>query len=99
MNLKLGGFVGPYQLIEEAPLDYIKVSRYRAINGREIKGSWSTPWWAWSPEERWVLIRRWKNKLIEAGMWTVSPEVPAKNVLVVNELDLTLSIGAEIGEY
>lgn len=91
----LGDWVGDdYQLTDQAPLDFIRVSRTRTINRRMVQGSWSDPWWAWSHAHGWAIIRRWKNKEYAADKW--SEAVPAMDVLVFNEVGPDNTLGPEM---
>lgn len=92
--MRAGEVVGPYELVEQAPLEFIRFPRTRQVGSRLITGSWSEPWWAYCPERGWVIVRRWKNKPFEADRW--SPAVPALNCLVLNALGPDNTLGPEL---
>lgn len=79
--MNAGDFIDGYQLTAQAPVEYIRCSRTREINGRLVVGSWSDPWWAYCPKRGWALVRRWKNKEYPATQWSES--VPATDTLVI----------------
>lgn len=76
-----------FQAVSPAPLEFIRGSRSRPLDGHLVAGSWSDPWWLYSPEGRWAVAKRWKNPDTKVFGWgnghgTVT-DFPARNELVV----------------
>ena len=80
-TIKLGMFFDSYQIVGQAPVDFIRGSRSRVIGDRYVTGSWRDPWWAYSHTEGWVVVKRWRNAEQPATRW--SEFVPAQDVIVV----------------
>lgn len=85
----LGDFIEGYQVVAQAPVEYIRGTRLRNIGGHAVKGSWSDPWWLYGPQG-WAIVKRWKNKDTEVyDGWDPetnrmrSVPVAARNELVV----------------
>lgn len=83
--MRLGDFIGPFQLQAQAPVEYVRGSRTREINGRLVKGSWSDPWWAYAPEYGFALIKRWKNREVPA--FRDEPEIPATDEYIAERFE------------
>jgi hypothetical protein len=88
-ELRLGQFVGAYQAVDQAPVEYIQGSRTRAISSHLVTGSWSDPWWLYAPGVGWAVSRRWKNKATVRAEWdsetrtTRKIGIPARDELVI----------------
>lgn len=86
-EVQAGQWIDGYQVIDQAPVEFIRGSRSRPIDGHLITGSWSDPWWLYHPGRGWAVVRRWKNKDTEVhdrvdGRIRVTP-FPARDELVV----------------
>jgi hypothetical protein len=60
--LRIGQAVEGYLVVDQAPAALIRGSSTRAIEGHMIAGSWSEPWWLYSPDLGWAIAKRWKNR-------------------------------------
>jgi hypothetical protein len=86
-EVQAGQWIDGYQAIAQAPVDFIRGSRSRPLDGHLIKGSWSDPWWLYCPVRGYAVVKRWKNKDTEVYDWAdghvrVTP-FPARNELVI----------------
>jgi hypothetical protein len=81
-ELRIGAMIDGYQLTAQAPVDYIRGTRQRVINGRYVTGSWSDPWWGYHPERGWAVIKRWRNDALPATNYSAA--VPALDTVVID---------------
>lgn len=54
-----GDVVDGYELVGQAPVDFTGRGA-RRVEGAWYQGSWSDPWWGYSPRLGWGLVRWWK---------------------------------------
>lgn len=85
-EVQAGDWIEGYQALSQAPVEYIKGSRTRYIDGHCVIGSWSDPWWLYHPERGWAIVKRWKNRDTEVHDWrdghVVVTPFPARNELI-----------------
>jgi hypothetical protein len=86
-EVQAGQWIDGHQAIDRAPVEFIRGSRSRPLDGHLITGSWSDPWWLYCPVRGYAVVKRWKNKDTEVHDWTdgrvtVTP-FPARNELVI----------------
>lgn len=68
-GIQAGQWLGTYQAVSPALLSYIQGSRSRPIDGHLIPGSWSDPWWVYSPESGWAVAKTWRNPARKIFGW------------------------------
>ncbi len=90
-----GDWIDGYQVQAQAPVDFIRGSRTRYLDGHAVKGAWSDPWWLYCPERGWAFVRRWRSKAQTGLDWTGGThlaalrrrpavvEIPARDEIVV----------------
>jgi hypothetical protein len=77
------------QVQAQAPLDYIKGDRQRVQDGRYVKGAWADPWWAYSPEAGWAVVKVWRQREQVTIDWRAGAvrgervEIPAAEEIVL----------------
>jgi hypothetical protein len=86
-EVQLGQWIDGYQVMSQAPVDFIQGTRRRLFGKHLVTGSWSDPWWLYDPERGWAIVKRWKNRDTEIHDWVggrilVTP-FPARNELII----------------
>ena len=86
--MNAGQWIDGFQAVSPAPLSYIQGSRSRTVGKYMITGSWSDPWWMYSPELGWGIARTWRNRATHVMTgWqdhrAVYAGFPARNEIVL----------------
>ena len=93
VKIKAGQVIDGYQVQAQAPLDYIKGERYRRVDGRNVKGAYADPWWAYDPARGWAVAKRWKNREQVTIDWKPGAmrgervEIPAAEDIVIEAVE------------
>ncbi len=85
-GIQAGQWIDGYQAQAPAPLSYIQGSRTRPIGGHMVAGSWSDPWWMYSPSTQgWAVARTWRNPARTIYSWADrrNADCPARDEVVV----------------
>jgi hypothetical protein len=64
-----------YQVVTPAPTAWSASHAERVVDEILVRGSWSDPWWLYSPSKGWAIARRWKSKQVELWEGNFIPEM------------------------